>query len=105
MSSAAEAEDSRQCTTAAPVPLRRNAGFRMLWIGQVVSDTGTNVAFIAYPLLILALTGSAALAGIVGTARLVVQIVLGLPGGALTDRFDRRLTMITEQIVRGVLRD
>ncbi len=60
-----------------PVPLRRNAGFRMLWIGQVLSDTGTSAALIAYPLLILALTHSAALAGVVGTVRLVVQLVLG----------------------------
>ena len=103
MSSAAEAEDSRQCAAVAPVPLRRNAGFRMLWIGQVVSDTGTDVALIAYPLLILALTGSAALAGVVGTVRLVVQIVLGLPGGALTDRFDRRLTMITCDTIRAAV--
>jgi MFS family permease len=103
VSSAAEAEDSRECTAVAPVPLRRNAGFRMLWIGQVVSDTGTDVALIAYPLLILALTGSAALAGVVGTVRLVVQIVLGLPGGALTDRFDRRLTMITCDTIRAAV--
>jgi MFS family permease len=103
MSSAAEAEDSIDCPTAAPVPLRQNAGFRMLWIGQVVSDTGTAAAFIAYPLLILALTHSAALAGVVGSVRLVVQIVLGLPGGALTDRFDRRLTMITCDTIRAVV--
>jgi len=103
MGSAAEAEDFTQCPVVTPVPLRRNAGFRLLWIGQVISDTGTNVAFIAYPLLILELTRSAALAGIVGTVRLVVQIVLGLPGGALTDRFDRRLTMITCDIIRAVV--
>ena len=102
-SSAAEAEDSELSTAVAPVPLRRNAGFRMLWIGQVVSDTGTNAAFIAYPLLILELTHSAALAGVIGTVRLVVQIVLGLPGGALTDRFDRRLTMITCDAIRAVV--
>ena len=39
---------------AGPVPLRRNRGFRLLWSGQVLSDTGTEVALIAYPLLILA---------------------------------------------------
>jgi MFS family permease len=102
-SSAAEAQEREERPTGDPVPLRRNAGFRMLWIGQVVSDTGTNAAFIAYPLLILALTHSAALAGVVGTVRLVVQIVLGLPGGALTDRFDRRLTMITCDTIRAVV--
>jgi MFS family permease len=85
-----------------PVPLRRNHGFRLLWIGQVLSDTGTNAAFIAYPLLILALTHSAVIAGVVGTVRLVVELVLGLPGGALSDRFDRRLMMIACDSVRAV---
>ncbi|MGH3409996.1 MAG: MFS transporter [Streptosporangiaceae bacterium] len=77
-----------------PTPLGRNRGFRWLWIGQVVSDTGTEAALIAYPLLVLALTHSAVIAGLVGTVRLVVQLILGLPGGAISDRLDRRLTMI-----------
>lgn len=76
------------------MPLMRNRGFRLLWIGQVLSDTGTEAALIAYPLLILALTHSPALAGLVGTASLVVQLILGLPGGAISDRLDRRLAMI-----------
>lgn len=85
-----------------PVPLRRNSGFRLLWIGQVLSETGTEAAFIAYPLLILVLTGSAAIAGVVGTVSLAVQLALGLPGGALSDRFDRRLTMIVCDSARAV---
>jgi MFS family permease len=83
------------------VPLRRNPGFRLLWIGQVLSDTGTSAALIAYPLLILALTHSAVIAGVVGTVRLVVELLLGLPGGALADRFDRRLTLIACDTVRA----
>ncbi len=86
-----------------PVPLRRNSRFRLLWIGQVLSDTGTQAALIAYPLLILALTHSAAIAGAAGTVRLVAQLVLGLPGGALSDRFDRRLTMITCDAIRAAV--
>lgn len=84
----------------APVPLRRNRGFRLLWIGQVLSDTGSAAALIAYPLLVLALTRSPALAGLAGTVRLVVQLLLGLPGGALSDRFDRRKVMITCDVIR-----
>lgn len=34
------------------VPLVRNRGFLLLWIGQVLSDTGTEAARIACPLLI-----------------------------------------------------
>jgi MFS family permease len=86
-----------------PVPLRRNSGFRLLWIGQVLSDTGTEAALIAYSLLILALTHSAAIAGAVGTVRLAAQLVLGLPGGALSDRFDRRLTMIACDSIRAAV--
>lgn len=101
MSGAAEAEEAPGPTP--PVALRRNGGFRLLWIGQLLSDTGTEAAAIAYPLLILALTDSPATAGIVGTVRLVAQVVLGLPGGALTDRFDRRLTMIACDTVRAAV--
>jgi MFS family permease len=86
-----------------PVPLRRNAGFRMLWIGQLLSDTGTEIGMLAYPLLILALTHSAVLAGVVGTARAITLLCLQLPAGALSDRFDRRLTMIICDTMRAVL--
>jgi MFS family permease len=85
------------------VPLRRNKGFRMLWIGQLLSDTGSDIGLLAYPLLILALTHSAVLAGIVGTAREVALICLQLPAGALSDRLDRRLTMIACDVMRAVL--
>ncbi|SEC20155.1 Predicted arabinose efflux permease, MFS family [Streptomyces sp. 3213] len=85
------------------VPLRRNRGFRMLWIGQLLSDTGTQISGIAYPLLILALTHSAVLAGVVGTVRAITVLCVQLPAGALSDRFDRRLTMIICDITRAVL--
>jgi MFS family permease len=86
-----------------PVPLRRNHGFRMLWIGQVLSATGTEAALIAYPLLILALTHSVVLADVVSTVQLAAQLVLSLPGGALADRLDRRLTMIACDSVRAAV--
>jgi MFS family permease len=100
---AIEAMPSATAPASAPLPLRRNPGFRMLWIGQVLSDTGSDAALIAYPLLILAITHSPALAGVVGTVRLVVQLVLGLPGGALADRLDRRRTMIVCDSARAAV--
>jgi MFS family permease len=85
------------------VPLRRNNGFRLLWIGQLLSDTGSSVGSLAYPLLILALTHSAVLAGVVGTVRAIARLCLQLPAGALSDRLDRRLTMIVCDVLRTVL--
>jgi MFS family permease len=86
-----------------PAPLRRNKGFRMLWIGQLLSDTGTEIAMLAYPLLILALTRSPVLAGVAGTAEAIARLCLQLPAGALADRLDRRLTMIICDTMRAVL--
>lgn len=58
----------------------------MLWVGQLLSDTGTEIGLLAYPLLILALTHSAVFAGVVGTAGAITRLCLQLPAGALSDR-------------------
>jgi len=99
----AAAQPAAETGATPPVPLARNRGFRLLWIGQILSDTGTEAALIAYPLLILALTRSPAIAGVVGTAEMAVQLILGLPGGAISDRLDRRLTMIVCDTGRGLV--
>jgi MFS family permease len=72
----------------------------MLWIGQVLSDTGSEIGTLAYPLLVLALTRSPVIAGAVGTATSVAALCLRLPAGALSDRLDRRQTMIVCDSVR-----
>jgi MFS family permease len=74
--------------------LRANRNFRLLWIGQVLSDLGTQMGTLAYPLLVLALTHSALIAGAVGTAASAAAFAVRLPAGALADRLDRRRTMI-----------
>jgi MFS family permease len=97
------AEDAQAPAAVAHVPLLRNRGFRMLWIGQLLSVTGSEIGLLAYPLLILALTGSPVIAGVVGTATSIVSLCLRLPAGALSDRLDRRLTMIVCDSVRAVV--
>ena len=86
-----------------PPPLRSNRNFQLLWIGQLLSNTGSTIGQLAYPLLILALTHSPVLAGVVGTVRAIVSLCVQLPAGGLSDRFDRRLTMIICDIVRAAL--
>jgi fucose permease len=60
----------------------------------VLSDIGTQIGLLAYPLLVLALTHSAVIAGVVGTAASGAAFLVRLPAGALADRLDRRGTMI-----------
>jgi MFS family permease len=71
-------------------PLRQNADFRRLWVGEAASTFGTRLSAVAYPLLVLALTGSAGKAGIVGFLRTLPYFALALPVGAFADRHDRR---------------
>jgi predicted MFS family arabinose efflux permease len=82
--------------------LRANRNFRLLWIGQILSDLGTQIGTLAYPLLVLALTHSALVAGAVGTAAEASAFVVRLPAGALADRIDRRRAMMLVDAARTV---
>jgi MFS family permease len=77
-----------------PVPLRHNRDFTLLWSGELVSTLGSQTSLVAFPLLVLALTGSPAKAGLVGFARTVPALLFYLPAGVLVDRHDRRMLMV-----------
>src|SRR6266567_1880540 len=64
-------------------PLWRNHNYLLLQGGQLVSFLGNQQQFIAIPLLVLALTGSAVQAG----------LVVSPLAGALVDTWDRKRTM------------
>lgn len=82
--------------TAQLAPLRRNRDFNLLWSGQAVSGLGSQLSGIAYPLLILTITGSAAKAGLVTGVGLVINLVLLLPAGVVADRYpSKRIMVIT----------
>ena len=83
-----------------PVPLRRNRDFQLLWGGQAVSLLGSQTSKIAYPLLVLAMTGSPAKAGIAGFAAMLGYLLFPLPAGGLADRHDRKRIMIACDAIR-----
>jgi MFS family permease len=85
-----------------PVPLRRNRDFQLLWGGQAVSLLGSQTSKIAYPLLVLAMTGSPAKAGIAGFAAMLGYLLFPLPAGGLADRHDRKRIMIACDAIRLV---
>jgi MFS family permease len=83
-------------------PLRRNRDFMLLQSGQLLSSAGTASTSIAYSLLVLAVTHSAAKTGIVGFARLLPMALLALPAGLAADRWSRRRLMIASDVVRAL---
>lgn len=83
-------------------PLHRNRDFVLLQTGLLVSSAGSQMTSIAYPLLVLALTGSAAKAGIVAFVRLLAMALFALPAGLAADRWNRRRLMIGAHAVRAL---
>jgi predicted MFS family arabinose efflux permease len=74
----------------------------LLQAGQLLSRAGTQTSAIAYPLLVLALSGSAARAGAVGFARLVPAAVFAVPSGVAADRWNRKWLMIGADGIRAL---
>ncbi len=79
-----------------------NRDFVLLWSGQAMSILGAQVAFLAVPLLALALTHSPAQAGFVEAVGSLPYLVLALPAGALVDRWDRKATMVWCELTRAL---
>jgi predicted MFS family arabinose efflux permease len=84
------------------VPLRRNRDFILLWTGELVSTLGSQMSLVAFPLLVLALTGSPAKAGVVGFAKTVPALLFYLPAGVLIDRHDRRRIMVASNAIGAI---
>lgn len=89
-------------TTPDVQPLRRNRDFLLLWVGAAASNLGSNASAVAYPLLVLALTGSPVDAGLTGFVSMLPQLLFPIPAGAFVDRLNRKTLMIWCDILRGL---
>lgn len=89
-------------TSTVDTPLARNRNFTLLWVGQGCAEIGFSASMLAFPLVVLAITGSAVASGLVLAADAIAQAVLALPGGALVDRWDRRRIMLVCEAVQVV---
>lgn len=72
----------------------------LLQVGQLLSNAGTQSTSIAYPLLVLAVTDSAAKTGVVLFARTLPTALLALPAGLAADHWNRKRLMIAADGVR-----
>jgi hypothetical protein len=72
----------------------------LLQTGQLLSSIGTQVTTIAYPLLVLDVTGSAAKTGVVSFVRILPAAVLALPAGVAADHWNRKRLMVLSDAVR-----
>ncbi len=83
--------------------LRHNVDFRRLWLGVVVSFFGDWFSTIALFTMVQALTDSGqALAGVLIAKTLPIFLMTPI-AGPIVDRFDRRVVLISTDIVRFFL--
>jgi MFS family permease len=83
--------------------LWRNADFMRLWVGQTISEAGTQVSALAVPTVaILLLHASPFQVGLLTALEFLPFPVLGLVAGVYADRLKRRPLMITSDLGRMV---
>ncbi|MFJ6611194.1 MFS transporter [Streptomyces sp. NPDC091289] len=79
-------------------PLGSN--FNKVWGAMIGSSLGDGIQLAALPLLAIQLTTDPLLIGAVGAIGMLPWLLLGLPAGALVDRWDRRKVMLNSDIIR-----
>jgi MFS family permease len=89
-------------------PLRRGGlwhhlDFRRLWIGETVSQFGTQITFLALPLVaILVVHASTFEVGLLTAFDTLGFLVVGLPAGAWVDRMRFRSVLIVNDLIRAI---
>jgi len=82
--------------------LQRHRNYRLYFAGQFISQIGTWLQTAAQSWLVLELTHSAQAVGVLGFFFYGPYAVLGLVGGAIADRWDRRKTLLVTQIAMAL---
>ena len=77
--------------------------YRLYYIGQIISTSGTFMQGVAQAWLVLQLTGSGTALGVVASLQYVPILILAPIGGVLVDRFSKRKILYFTQTAAGVL--
>jgi MFS family permease len=84
--------------------LIRHADFRRLWIGDAVSQIGSEISLLALPLVaVKTLNASAFQVGLLTACETAAFLLVGLPAGAWCDRVRRRRILIASDVGRALV--
>ncbi|GAA3141023.1 MFS transporter [Streptomyces rameus] len=104
MSTGSGAPSAPAPTTTTPVSRKSSMfsslkirNYRLFFVGQAVSNTGTWMQRIAQDWLVLGLTGSSAAVGITTALQFLPMLLFGLYGGVLVDRLPKRPALLVTQ--------
>ncbi|MGW1074439.1 MFS transporter [Streptomyces sp. NPDC002537] len=82
----------------------RTADFRILFTATTLSQLGTNISYVAVPLIaVSALDASPGQVGALATLSTAAFLLIGLPAGAWVDRMRHRRVLILADLARALL--
>jgi MFS family permease len=84
-------------------PLKTSPDFRRLFIGQALSEFGTQITFVAVPLQVYLQTRSTAMVGLLALCETLPIVVLPIVGGAIADAVERRRFLMIAQAIAAAL--
>ncbi len=83
--------------------LLRHHDFRQLFLGDTISQFGTQLTVLALPVLaIRVLDASAFEMGLLATFEFLAFLVIGLPAGAWVDRWRKQRVLVANDLLRAV---
>jgi Na+/melibiose symporter-like transporter len=88
-------------TTTIERPLWRHHDFRQLWIGESISQAGSQLTQLALPVLAVTVLGAGARQmGLLAAAETLAFLLVGLPAGAWVDRWRKQWVLIGGDLAR-----
>ena len=89
--------------TAPPRSLLRDRNMAVLFGGETVSELGSTMTFLVFPLIAIGLDASPFMIGVIAAATNAAWLVVALPAGAWVDRVRRRPILIATDIGSALL--
>jgi MFS family permease len=92
-----------QAPPGRPRSLWRHHDFRQLWVGDTISQVGTQLSQLALPVLaVTVLHAGPREMGLLVAFETLAFLVVGLPAGAWVDRWHKKRVLITGDVVRAL---
>lgn len=83
-------------------PFRESRAFGRLWAGTALGNIGQEMTVVTVALQVYAITSSTFAVSLIAGIALAPLVVMGLYGGTLADRFDRRRVAMVASVVSWV---
>lgn len=81
----------------------RSPAYFPLWLGQLASNFGDTLHYVALVVLVYQLTGQGAAVAVLVAAEIVPVLILAPFAGVIIDRFDRKAVLIAADLIRAAL--